>query len=60
MKTYMFHISPYAQQTGHIEIPDDVESTAEYIREHFGEAKMDEAELDYCGCDIDDIEEEEE
>lgn len=60
MKNYTFQICPFATQTGHISAPDNVELTPEYIRENWDKVRLDDAELDHCGCDIDDIEEEEE
>lgn len=57
MKQYTFTIFPYARQTGTISVPDDVEPTPEYITEHWGEVSLDKPEIDHCGCDIDDIEE---
>ena len=60
MKTYEFTTTPYATQYGTITVPDDVEVTEDYIREHWNDVKLGEPDLDYAGTDITDIEEREE
>jgi hypothetical protein len=56
MKKYQFTISPYATQTGHITVPDDTPVDADYISNHWEDVTLGEPDMDYCGCDIDDIE----
>lgn len=55
MQTIRFNTYPYAIQRGTITAPDNVQIDAAYIREHWNEVYLDEADLDYRGTDIDDI-----
>lgn len=53
-----FDVSPYANQHGTIDAPDNLpeEKWEEYIQEHFKDAQLEEAEFSYVGIDIDNIE----
>lgn len=55
MQTVRFNTYPYAMQSGMIIAPDNIQIDATYIREHWNEVYLDEADLDYRGTDIDDI-----
>lgn len=55
MQTIRFNTYPYAMQSGTITAPDNIQIDAAYIREHWNEVYLDEADFDYRGTDIDDI-----
>lgn len=42
---------PYATIYGSINVPDDVEETYDYVREHWDEIDFGEPDLDFCGID---------
>lgn len=54
-KTINVTAYPYAIQHGTIEVPNGIDESEieEYVMEHFDEIKFNNAELDYCGTDID-------
>lgn len=55
MKTITVIAHPYADQTGYIDIPDDItseEDRIQYIEDHWNDIKFNAPDLDYCGTDF--------
>ena len=51
MKTITVTAHPYADQTGSLEIPDNLteDEAWNYVEQHWGEIEFSEPELDYLG-----------
>lgn len=54
MKTITITAHPYADQTGLLEVPDELtsEEASAYVEEHWDKIDFHEPELDYCGTDF--------